>query len=103
MKVWKMIAATIYLGSGVEACGYKEVDVSDKVEVGKNYYDKMGNTEYNFVYLDNIEDVDRVYIRMFRRLKEKYGKERLPEHAFDFYKESYERAAKDYPDILVTQ
>jgi hypothetical protein len=99
MKVWKLIAATTYLGSGVEASGYKEVDVSDSVEIGKNYYDKIGNTQVNYVYLDDIRKVDEVYLGMFRKLKEKYGRAKMPDHAFDFYEETYERAVKDYPYI----
>jgi hypothetical protein len=101
MKVYKLIAVTYYLGSGVTNLGYKEVDKPEGCEIGKDYYDKMGNEQANFVYLDDIKKVDEIYLRVFRKLKEKYGRDRLPEHAFKFYEESFDRALKNYPEAIL--
>jgi hypothetical protein len=101
MKVWKLILVTQYLGNGVEACGYKEINKPESVEIGKDYYDKMGNQQANFVYLDNLRDVDEVYLRMYRKVKERHGRKNLPDHAFKFYKESFDRALKNYPEAIL--
>lgn len=103
MRIWKVMTVTQYLGSGVDVCGYKEID-PDKLgsrQIGKNCYDKIGNQEANFIYLDDIKQVDRVFIRLYRKIKDRYGRKNLPEHAFRCYKESYDRAIEDYPEVLL--
>jgi hypothetical protein len=101
MKVWKLIAATEFLGSKVITCGYKEVEAPKGVEYGKQYYDKMGNQHGTYIYFEDIADVDATFIKAYRKLKGQHGRDRMPEHSFEFYQETYERAVKDYPDILV--
>lgn len=101
MEVYKLLVTTYYLGSGVTALGYKKVTRPDGVEIGKTYYDKMGNQQANYVYLDNIEDVDTRFINAFRILKSKYGRKNIPEHAFTFYEESFSRALENHPDAIL--
>jgi len=101
MKVWKLVVATEYLGSQVLACGYKEMEAPEGVEIGKNYYDKMGNQQANFVYIDDIKKVDELFFSMYRKLKERYGLARMPEHARDYYEQSYNRAIENHPEVIL--
>ena len=100
MKVYVVGTVAAYLGSEVYQLGIFEQELEKEPDFDKVHYDKMGNSEKTWKYFKTQKDADSAFIKLFRGLKETKGLEKFPKDWRDQYEKFYQRASKDYPEII---
>lgn len=100
MKAYVVGAIKSYLGGEVRQLINAEMEMENEPDFDKHNYDTMGNSEKVWMFYKTQEDADYSYIRLFRKLKDGCGLENFPKDWREQYDKFYQRASKDYPEII---